>query len=92
MPPPERILLQANLLDLQNDLATVRTASGLPPGTRVRFEIGDAGQSDERLVLPGKIVGLERSAGGYVVTVRLNSLSREVRERALAQLAGGLTS
>jgi len=84
--PHERDLAAKGLLDYHDGVAAVLCDDALPPGSRVRLVLSpDLGAPPPS----GKISGMRRSPDGtMVVTVRLNSLSREQRD-ALERVAKG---
>lgn len=86
--PPERSVRASEVISLRADLLTVRVAEPLPPGTRIRLELGPA----EGSALPrptGKVVGLAREAQDrYVLSVRLHSLPRAERAAIEALVPG----
>jgi hypothetical protein len=87
--PDTRLLPVSELIGLSADLATVRTDTPLPPGTRVRFEV-ELPDGGRPFTLVGKIVGLERRASAtYDVRVRLHSLPRGARAALVELLATG---
>ena len=84
MGPPEQLLEPGEFVALAADLATIRAGVGLPPGTRVRFELAPDSSGAAPLTLTGKIVGLAREDASYRITVRLTNLSRELRLAVIA--------
>lgn len=73
----ERPLEVQTLIDLTNDVATVLCPVGLPPGSRVVFQI-------KGVHLRGKVTQLKKDDSGKLeITVRLNNLSKEDRQRLI---------
>ena len=67
------------VIGFRADLVTVSSDAPLPPGSRVRLELPAPG-AQLRLILTGKVVGIERAkSGDYTLNVRLHSLPKKDR-------------
>ena len=74
----ERPLEVSGILEVRDDVIEVSCVAGLPPGSRVRFQVPSLAPAPTTLT--GKIVNLRKGPAGLVATLRLHSLSKEQRE------------
>jgi hypothetical protein len=75
----ERRLETTALIDYYDGMAVLSSPTGLPPGSRVRFEFPD--DNEDLRTFRGKIVKLKRRADGtFAVSVRLHNLDKSHRE------------
>ncbi len=73
------------MVSYSNEVATVECSSGLPPGSRVTFELM-LGVPPVQCLFIGKIVNLNKDDDGQLsATVRLNSTPGKLR-KLLAEL------
>ncbi len=62
----------------KGDMLTVISDTPIPPGSRIDFPL-NLKSADKAIPVRGKIVASVPIAGGFRITIRLNSLSREDR-------------
>ncbi len=80
----EKEISRPHPVDLQGDLLTVISDSGLPPGSRVRCAM-ELPSSPTPVVIQGKIVSIARTEDQlFRLVVRLHSLGRECKSALLS--------
>ena len=86
-----RTITTGAVIAFRADLVKLSSDEPLPPGSRVRLELLDEGDQ-LRLILSGKIVGIERSQEGehFTLSVRLHSLPRKDRAVLEALVAAAI--
>ena len=66
-------------------LLTISTQNGLPPGSRVQFDL-PVSSGEESIPITGKVVSVAPEAGGcFLLVIRLHSLTR--KQSALLSMA-----
>lgn len=66
-------------------LLTISTQNGLPPGSRIQFEL-PVSSGKEPIPITGKVVSVTPAAGeGFLLVIRLHSLTR--KQSALLSIA-----
>ncbi|MBN2340766.1 MAG: hypothetical protein JXX29_11280 [Deltaproteobacteria bacterium] len=78
----ERPMEVTKMESLAVDVATVLTPRPLPPGSRVTFNVAE-------VALHAKVVAIQKRGDTlFAVTVRVNNVSKEDREKLLHSFSG----